>query len=87
MQISKTESNEFWMLNLEEGNTALECFLRRKRKHLYYIDDTPEKFIILSNRNDKKNFSLYETETNQRKEIYWKTIVDHKDDELIEDFL
>ena len=87
LQVSKTESNEFWMLNLEEGNTDLECFLRRKRKHLYYIDDTPEKFIILSNRNDKKNFSLYETKTNQRKEINWKTIVDHKDDELIEDFL
>ena len=87
LEISKTESNEFWLLNLEKKNTDLECFLKRKSKHLYYVDDTPEKFFILSNKNDKKNFALYETDLKSRNKINWKLKVAHKKSELIENFI
>ena len=87
LQVSKTESNEFWYLNLEEKNSNLECFLKRKDKHLYYIDDSPDRFFIMSNRENKKNFALYETNSNRTKEINWKLIVAHKKNELLENFI
>ncbi len=87
LEISKTEANEIWFLNLEIENIQLKCFLKRKNKHLYYIDDTPEKFFILSNREHKTNFALYETDFDKFKEINWKITVRHNKKELIEDFL
>ena len=87
LQVSKTESNEFWFLDLDSKEINLRCFLKRRNKHLYYIDDTPDKFFILSNKENKKNFALYETNINEIKLKNWKSIVAHKKDELIEDFL
>ena len=60
MNVSKTESNETWFLDLEK-DFNLKCFAKRKNKHLYYVDDTPESFFILSNRNNQENFALYES--------------------------
>ncbi len=87
LQVSKTESNEIWYLDLDCKKSTLKCFLKRKNKHLYYIDDTPNEFIILSNQNNKKNFALYKSALNNTKKNKWKLIVPHKKDELIEDFL
>jgi len=87
LQISKTESNEFWYLDLNDLEIKLKCFLRRRDKHLYYIDDTPESFFILSNKNKNKNFALYHSSFFQTSEINWKLIVRHKKDELLENFL
>ena len=87
MEISKTESNETWFLDLDDENFNIKCFLKRKNKHLYYLDDTPDNFFILSNRKNKKNFALYKTNFNELNENNWKVIVAHKKNELIEDFL
>ncbi len=87
LQASKTESNEFWYLDLNIEKKELVCFLRRKNKHLYYIDDVPGYFFILSNKNNKKNFTLYKTSLDKMSEINWKIFVAHKNNELIEDYL
>ena len=87
LNVSKTESNEAWFMDLDEKDLILKCFLKRQDKHLYYIDDTPENFFILSNRNNQKNFALYESNFLKRSEINWKILVAHKNNELIEDFL
>ncbi len=87
LQASKTESNEIWYLDLNDENFYLKCFLKRKKKHLYYVDDTPDNFYILSNRKNKKNFALYKTNFNFTSEKYWKILISHKKNELIEDFL
>ena len=87
LQISKTESNEFWYLDLNCKESSLKCFLRRRNKHLYYIDDNPNEFIILSNQRNKKNFALYKSALNYNNKNKWKLLVPHKNDELIEDFL
>tara|TARA_B100000212_G_scaffold291835_2_gene233631 strand:- start:852 stop:2891 length:2040 start_codon:yes stop_codon:yes gene_type:complete len=87
LQISKTESNEIRYLDLNSENLNVKCFLKRKNKHLYYIDDTPESFYILSNRKSKKNFALYKSDFFDTTEKNWKLVVAHKKSELIEDFL
>ena len=87
LEISKTESNETWFLDLNDENFKIKCFLKRKNGHLYYIDDTPEDFFILSNRNNNKNFALYRTSLNKFTEKNWKQVVSHKKNELIENFL
>ncbi len=87
LNISKTECNEFWYLNLNEEIFNLKRFLKRKNKHLYYIDDTSEDFFILSNRKDKKNFSLYKTNIKETSEKNWKIFLAHKKNQFIEDFL
>ena len=87
LEISKTESNETWFLDLEEENIHMRCFLKRKNNHLYYIDDTPENFFILSNRDSKKNFALYKTSFNKLTLRNWIEVIPHNKNELIEDFL
>ena len=87
LEISKTESNEIWYLDLDCKKSPLKCFLQRKNKHLYYVDDTPNEFIILSNQNNKKNFALYKSSLNNTNKNQWKLLVPHKKNELIEDFL
>lgn len=87
LQASKTESNETWFLSLEKEDFNLICFLKRKKNHLYYIDDTPSKFFVLSNKKSKENFALYETIFTKTAESHWKLFVAHKKNELIEDFL
>ena len=62
-------------------------FSKRKNKHLYYIDDSPDKFFILSNRKNRKNFALYQTNISKISQVNWKSIIAHKKNELIEDFL
>jgi len=87
LESSKTECNEIWYLDLDDNNYHLKCFLKRRNKHLYHIDDTPNNFYILSNRKGNKNFALYKTDCSKLSEKNWKIMVRHKDNELIEDFL
>ena len=86
LQISKTESNEFRILDLDKDDSTLTIFHKRKNKHLYYIDDSPEEFFILSNKNNQKNFALYKVPLSNKNEKNWKSIVRHKENELLEDF-
>ena len=86
LQISKTESNEFRILDLEKNDSSLTIFHKRKNKHLYYVDDSPEEFFILSNKNNQKNFALYKAPLSTKDEKNWKCIVRHNENELLEDF-
>ena len=87
LETSKTESNEIWYLDLDSPDFSMKCFLKRQNKHLYYVDDTPDKFFILSNKDAQKNFALYETSITKKSKFDWKLLVAHKNSELIEDFL
>ncbi len=86
LQISKTESNEFRILDLEKDDSSLTIFYKRKNKHLYYIDDSLEEFFILSNRNNQENFALYKTPLCNKNEKNWKLVIRHNQNELLEDF-
>ncbi len=86
LEISTTESNEIRILDLEKQDFKLKVFLKRRYKHLYFIDDSPEEFFILSNKNNQKNYALYKTDINKSSEKKWKIIIRHKKNELIENF-
>ena len=86
LQISKTESNEFRYLDLTKNDFNLKIFSKRKKNHLYYIDDSSNNFFVLSNKNYKKNFALYVTNQESKDEKKWKIFVEHKRDELLENF-
>ena len=86
LEISKTESNEFRTLDLQDDDLKLKVFLKRRNNHLYYLDDSPNQFFILSNRNKKINFALYKTEIENIKEKKWKVCVRHNKKELLENF-
>ncbi|MBR52026.1 MAG: S9 family peptidase [Gammaproteobacteria bacterium] len=86
LQISKTESNEFRILDLEKNDFKLVLFKKRKNKHLYYIDDSPEEFFILTNKNGQKNFAIYKTKLSDFEEKKWKNFIKHNKSEFLEDF-
>ncbi len=86
LQISKTECNEYRMLDLENRKSTLYLFQKRKKEHLYYIDDSPNEFFILSNKNNKKNFALYTAVLSDFNENKWKIFKEHNKNELLEDF-
>ncbi len=87
LNVAKTESNEFRILDLEAENFDLQCFNKRSKKHLYYIDDTPEEFYVLSNRKNQENFALYRTDKKNTLEKNWKIFIRHNKKELIENFI
>ena len=85
---SKTESNEIRMIDLENILEEPRCLLERSDKHLYYVEDTPESFYALSNKNDRINFCLL----NFKKENFgnysdWKIVLEDNDQILLEDFV
>ncbi len=85
---SKTESNEIWLIDLENILKDPVCLLERSDKHLYYVEDTPESFYALSNKNDRINFCLL----NFKKEDFgnysdWKEVLEHNEQILLEDFV
>tara|TARA_B100001248_G_scaffold53146_1_gene34763 strand:- start:57 stop:2096 length:2040 start_codon:yes stop_codon:yes gene_type:complete len=85
---SKTESNEIWIIDLENILEEPRCLLERSDKHLYYVEDTPESFYALSNKDDRINFCLL----NFKKENFgnysdWKIVLEHNDQILLEDFV
>ena len=86
LQISKTECNEYRILELEKCGSTLTLFQKRKKEHLYYVDDSPSEFFILSNKNNKKNFALYRSDLSNFDEHKWKVFIKHDKNELLEDF-
>ena len=80
----KTESNEIWIIDLENIPEEPKCLLERSDKHLYYVEYTPESFYALSNKNDRINFCLL----NFKKENFgnysdWKIVLEHNDQILL----
>ena len=85
---SKTESNEIWLIELSDMFDKPKCILSRSERHLYYVEDTPEAFYVLSNKNECINFSLLEfREEDFENFSNWKTILEHDPKVLLEDFV
>ena len=65
-----------------------ECVLRRSDKHLYYVEDTPEGFFALSNKDERINFCLLKfKESDFENFSNWEVLIEHNEKRLLEDFI
>ena len=65
-----------------------ECVLRRSDKHLYYVEDTPEGFFALSNKDERINFCLLKFEKSDFENFSnWEVLIEHNEKRLLEDFI
>ncbi len=84
----KTESNELWLIDIENLLENPECVLRRSDKHLYYVEDTPEGFFALSNKDERINFCLLKfKESDFENFSNWEVLIEHNEKLLLEDFI
>ena len=84
----KTESNEIWLIDIENLLENPECVLRRSDKHLYYVEDTPEGFFALSNKDERINFCLLKfKESDFENFSNWEVLIEHNKKRLLEDFI
>ena len=84
----KTESNELWLIDIENLLENPECVLRRSKKHLYYVEDTPEGFFALSNKDDRINFCLLKfNKVDFENFSNWEVLIEHNEKRLLEDFI
>ena len=84
----KTESNELWLIDIENLLENPECVLRRSDKHLYYVEDTPEGFFALSNMDERINFCLLKFKKSDFENFSnWEVLIEHNEKRLLEDFI
>ena len=84
----KTESNELWLIDIENLSENPECVLRRSNKHLYYVEDTPEGFFALSNKDERINFCLLKFKKSDFENFSnWEVLIEHNEKRLLEDFI
>ena len=84
----KTESNELWLIDIENLLENPVCVLRRSDKHLYYVEDTPEGFFALSNKDERINFCLLKFKKSDFENFSnWEVLIEHNEKRLLEDFI
>ena len=84
---SKTEANETWVLDLADQKLKIKCFQKRRKNHLYYMDDSETDFFVMSNFGNKINFAIYKCSKTFTALKNWKLFLPYEADELILDFL
>ena len=82
-----TDSNEYYFINLSKREATPRLFLKRKAKHLYYLEHYENSFYLRSNL-DAPNFKLLATEDDKElREDAFEEIVPHRKDTYLKDFL
>lgn len=78
-------SDEFWYLNRKDPLGQILVFQRKEKDLEYDIDHLNDKFYIKTNYN-AANFRLMVCELNQTEKQFWKEIIPHDKDVLLEGF-
>lgn len=79
-----TMSTEERLLPVDRPMGAFTVFQPREEEHEYSVQHVPGKFYILTNWN-AKNFRLMECPEDRTEKEYWKEIIPHRDNVLLED--
>ena len=80
-----TLSTEYRLMEIENESNEFKVFYPRTEKLEYYIDTVKDGFFIKHNA-DGENFLMSFCEFNHTDKTDWKTIIEHQDKVLIEDF-
>ena len=81
----QTLSSEFRYMPADEPGGEFTVFLPRERDHEYSVDHYEDKFYVKTNWK-AKNFRLVETPLNKTDKKYWKDVIPHRDDVLLNGF-
>ncbi len=77
-----TLSSEMRILEADDPDGQFRIFEPRKRDHEYSIEHFGDRFYITTNW-DAKNFRLMETDLKHTERQYWKELIPHREDVLL----
>lgn len=81
---TSTLSTEYRYLEADDPTGQFKIFNPRERDHEYSIEHFEDKFYIVTNWN-AKNFRLMETPIDHTDKKYWREVIPHRNDVLLED--
>ncbi len=82
---SSTVSSEYRILDANTPDGEFKLFQKRKRDLEYSIAHYNDSFYIISNCDDATNFKLLKTYESKTEKQYWKDVIPHRKEVLIED--
>jgi len=80
-----TLTTEYRILNSDNPNGEFEVFQTRVRGLEYSISHYEDSFYILTNKDKATNFKLMKTPENRTEKKFWKDLISHREDVLLED--
>ena len=79
-----TLTSEFQFLDANLPNDNFKLLSKRKRGLEYSISHFEKDFFIITNRDNCKNYKLMKTSVDNTDYKNWKTVIEHREDVLIE---
>ncbi len=78
-----TVASEYHLIDSNVPGSKPKLFQARERDHLYYVDHRGDSFYVLTN-YEATNFKLVTTPLNTTSRQYWRELIPHRADVLIE---
>jgi oligopeptidase B len=79
-----TMSSEYRMIDAAKPNDSFKVFQSRMKDVLYSVIPLADKFLILTNKDDAKNFKLMECSLGKTDASNWKELIPVRNDVLIQ---
>ena len=79
-----TLTSEYRILEADSPDREFRVFSPREQGLEYSISHYQNQFYILTNKDDAENFKLMVTPENQTSSTYWKDLIPHRRDTLLE---
>lgn len=79
-----TMSAEWRMIDASKPNDSFKVFQPRMKDVLYEVIPLADKFLVLTNKDDAKNFKLMECPLNQTEASNWKEVIPVRSDVLLQ---
>ena len=81
---NSTLTTEYQILKADQPNGDFTIFQPRERGHEYSIAHYDDSFYIVTNTDASTNFKLMQTNEELTQKKYWKEVIAHRNDVLIE---
>ena len=82
---SSTLTSEYRFINANEPETEFKVFQERIRGLEYGMAHYDGHFYVLTNADNATNFKLMKTKEDATEKEHWQTLVEHREDTLLED--
>lgn len=82
---SSTLTSEYRILNANTPDETFKIFQKRVRELDYSIAHYKDHFYVIANSDNARNFKLLKVNESQTQKEFWKEVIPHRDDVLIED--